>query len=35
VFAWFADPGGNVLGVYQQPGLAEAEATANEETQRG
>ena len=31
VFAWFADPGGNVLGVYQQPGLAEAEATANEE----
>jgi predicted enzyme related to lactoylglutathione lyase len=26
VFAWFADPAGNVLGVYQQPGLAEAEA---------
>jgi predicted enzyme related to lactoylglutathione lyase len=25
VFAWFADPAGNVLGVYQQPGLAEAE----------
>jgi predicted enzyme related to lactoylglutathione lyase len=23
VFAWFRDPGGNVLGVYQQPGLAE------------
>lgn len=26
VFAWFADPAGNVLGIYQQPGLAEAEA---------
>lgn len=26
VFAWFADPAGNVLGVYQQPGLAAAEA---------
>jgi predicted enzyme related to lactoylglutathione lyase len=25
VFAWFADPSGNVLGIYQQPGLAEAE----------
>ena len=25
VFAWFKDPSGNVLGVYQQPGLAEAE----------
>lgn len=25
VFAWFADPAGNVLGIYQQPGLAEAE----------
>jgi predicted enzyme related to lactoylglutathione lyase len=25
VFAWFKDPGGNVLGVYQQPGLAEME----------
>lgn len=25
VFAWFADPTGNVLGIYQQPGLAEAE----------
>lgn len=22
VFAWFADPAGNVLGIYQQPGLA-------------
>ena len=21
VFAWFKDPGGNVLGLYQQPGL--------------
>jgi predicted enzyme related to lactoylglutathione lyase len=27
VFAWFADPADNVLGVYQQPGLAEAEAS--------
>jgi predicted enzyme related to lactoylglutathione lyase len=26
VFAWFADPAGNVLGIYQQPGLAAAEA---------
>jgi predicted enzyme related to lactoylglutathione lyase len=25
VFAWFADPAGNVLGLYQQPGLAERE----------
>lgn len=22
VFAWFSDPAGNVLGIYQQPGLA-------------
>ena len=28
VFAWIRDPAGNVLGVYQQPGLAEAEAQA-------
>lgn len=27
VFAWFADPVGNVLGIYQQPGLAQAERT--------
>jgi uncharacterized protein len=27
VFAWFADPAGNVLGIYQQPGLAAAEAS--------
>ena len=27
VFAWFRDPAGNVLGVYQQPGLAEAETS--------
>jgi predicted enzyme related to lactoylglutathione lyase len=27
VFAWFADPAGNVLGIYQQPGLAGAEAS--------
>jgi uncharacterized protein len=26
VIATFRDPGGNVLGIYQQPGLAEAEA---------
>jgi predicted enzyme related to lactoylglutathione lyase len=26
VFAWFADPAGNTLGIYQQPGLAEREA---------
>src|SRR3954447_11476271 len=25
VFAWFADPAGNLLGIYQQPGLAETE----------
>ncbi len=29
VFAWFRDPGGNVLGIYQQPGLAEAERSVN------
>ena len=27
VFGWVRDPAGNVLGVYQQPGLAEAEAS--------
>jgi predicted enzyme related to lactoylglutathione lyase len=26
VFAWFRDPAGNVIGLYQQPGLAEKEA---------
>jgi 2,7-dihydroxy-5-methyl-1-naphthoate 7-O-methyltransferase len=26
VFAWFKDPGGNILGIYQQPGLARIEA---------
>jgi predicted enzyme related to lactoylglutathione lyase len=30
VFAWFADPAGNVLGVYQQPGLAETEQAARQ-----
>src|SRR5260221_6576135 len=30
VFAWFADPAGNVLGVYQQPGLAGTEQAAAE-----
>ncbi len=29
VFAWVRDPAGNVLGVYQQPGLAEAEASVS------
>ena len=30
VIAWFRDPGGNILGMYQQPGLADAErAPAN------
>jgi predicted enzyme related to lactoylglutathione lyase len=28
VLATFRDPGGNVLGIYQQPGLAETEAEA-------
>ena len=28
VFAWFSDPGGNTLGIYQQPGLAQMEAEA-------
>jgi len=28
VFAWFKDPGGNILGIYQQPGLAQTEAAA-------
>ena len=30
VFAWFADPAGNILGVHQQPGLAETEQAAAE-----
>jgi uncharacterized protein len=29
VFATFRDPAGNVLGIYQQPGLAEAEASGS------
>jgi predicted enzyme related to lactoylglutathione lyase len=29
VFAWFRDPGGNVLGIYQQPGLAEADGSGS------
>ena len=33
VFAWFKDPGGNTLGVYQQPGLARTEAAAARQTQ--
>jgi len=35
VFAWFSDPGGNTLGIYQQPGLAQTEAAAGEEAQHG
>ena len=27
VFAWFRDPAGNLLGIYQQRGLAEPEAS--------
>src|SRR5580700_3634704 len=30
VFAWFKDPGGNVLGVYQQPGLAQTQVAADD-----
>ena len=33
VFAWFKDPGGSTLGVYQQPGLARTEAAAARQTQ--
>ena len=33
VFAWFKDPGGNTLGVYQQPGLAQTEAAAAQQAQ--
>ena len=33
VFAWFKDPGGNTLGVYQQPGLAQTEAAAARQAQ--
>jgi predicted enzyme related to lactoylglutathione lyase len=35
VFAWVRDPAGNVLGVYQQPGLAEAEAAARAGVEHG
>jgi len=35
VFAWFADPAGNVLGIYQQPGLAETERATEEEPVHG
>lgn len=28
IFAYFRDPAGNVLGIYRQPGLAEAETKA-------
>ena len=34
VFAWFRDPGGNTLGVYQQPGLAQTEASTREASTR-
>jgi len=33
VFARFKDPGGNTLGIYQQPGLAQTEAAADRQTQ--
>ena len=33
VFAWFKDPGGNTLGIYQQPGLAQTEAAADRRPQ--
>jgi len=33
VFAWFKDPAGNTLGVYQQPGLAQTEAAADQQAQ--
>ena len=33
VFAWFKDPGGNTLGVYQQPGLAQTEAAVDQQAQ--
>jgi 2,7-dihydroxy-5-methyl-1-naphthoate 7-O-methyltransferase len=35
VSAWFNDPGGNTLGVYQQPGLAQTEAAADRQAQHG
>ncbi|MGH3257253.1 MAG: VOC family protein [Streptosporangiaceae bacterium] len=35
VYAWFSDPGGNILGIYQQPGLAQTEAAAREADQHG
>ena len=34
VFAWFNDPDGNTLGVYQQPGLAQAKASTREASTR-
>lgn len=30
IYAWFTDPAGNTLGLYQQPGLAQTEAAAAE-----
>jgi predicted enzyme related to lactoylglutathione lyase len=30
VSAWFKDPGGNVLGVYQQPGLAQTQVATDD-----
>jgi 2,7-dihydroxy-5-methyl-1-naphthoate 7-O-methyltransferase len=32
VFAWFKDPAGNTLGIYQQPGLAQAEQNTLQES---
>ncbi|HEX6498934.1 MAG TPA: VOC family protein [Micromonosporaceae bacterium] len=34
-FAWFRDPAGNLLGIYEQPGLAEAEVDAAREARGG
>jgi predicted enzyme related to lactoylglutathione lyase len=33
VYAWFTDPAGNILGLYQQPSLAQAEAAQAEAAQ--
>jgi len=35
IFAWFKDPAGNVLGVYQQPGLAQMEQLDETTAHRG
>ena len=35
IFAWFKDPAGNVLGVYQQPDLAQMEQVDEKAARRG